>query len=60
MDRLVSFYMRGPSGFDLEFGAGGELLGPHFVLQSPSESEVWGHKLLAKGWAPTVRRLDTA
>ena len=51
MDRLVSFYMRGPSGFDLEFGAGGELLGPHFVLQSPSESEVWGHKLLAKGWA---------
>ena len=32
MDRLVSFYMRGPSGFNLELGAGGELLGPHFVL----------------------------
>jgi extradiol dioxygenase len=60
MDRLVSFYMRDPSGFDLEFGAGGELLGPHFILQSPSESEVRGHKLPAKGWAPTVRRLDTA
>jgi len=27
--------MRGfHSGFDLEFGAGGELLGPDFVLQS--------------------------
>src|SRR5260221_5565611 len=26
MDTLVSFYMRTPSGFDIEFGAGGELL----------------------------------
>ena len=27
MDTLVSCYMRSPSGFDLEFGAGGLLLG---------------------------------
>jgi extradiol dioxygenase len=59
MDRLVSFYMRGPSGFDLEFGAGGELLGPDFVMQSPSHSEVWGHKPVTKGWAPTVRKVET-
>lgn len=40
MDGLVSFYMQSPSGFDLELGVGGELLGPGFVLPSPSESEV--------------------
>src|SRR3984957_10272605 len=33
MDTLVSFYMRSPSGFDIEFGAGGEQLGPDFVQQ---------------------------
>jgi extradiol dioxygenase len=57
MDTLVSFYMRTPSGFDLEFGAGGEMLGDDFVQINPSKSEVWGHKPLLKGWAPTVTRL---
>jgi hypothetical protein len=57
MDTLVSFYMRSPSGFDIEFGTGGEQLGDDFVQQDPSSSELWGHKLLMKGWAPTVRRI---
>jgi extradiol dioxygenase len=57
MDTLVSFYMRSPSGFDIEFGAGGELLGDDFVQVNPSHSEVWGHKSVLKGWAPTVMRL---
>jgi hypothetical protein len=33
-------YMRTPSGFDIEFGAGGELLGDDFVQVNPLHSEV--------------------
>ncbi|MET7539603.1 VOC family protein [Streptomyces sp. NPDC005507] len=54
-DTLISFYMRSPTGFDIEFGAGGELLPDDFVQTSPSTSEAWGHKFVADGWAPTVR-----
>ena len=54
MDTLVSFYTRSPCGFDIEFGAGGERLGDEFVQRDPSNSELWGHKLLTRGWAPTV------
>ncbi len=36
MDTLVSFYMRSPSGFDIEFGAGGALLGDDFVQVNQS------------------------
>jgi extradiol dioxygenase len=57
MDTLVSFYMRTPGGFDIEFGAGGELLSDDIVQINPSHSEVWGHKPVLKGWAPTVTRL---
>lgn len=55
MDTLISFYMRSPSGFDIEFGAGGALLGDDFVQVNPSHSEVWGHKPVLKSWAPTVK-----
>jgi extradiol dioxygenase len=55
MDTLISFYMRTPTGFDIEFGAGGEHLSDDFVQQYPSNSEVWGHKPVTRGWAPTVR-----
>jgi extradiol dioxygenase len=54
-DTLVSFYMRSPTGFDIEFGAGGERLDDTFVQTNPSSSEAWGHKFVADGWAPTVR-----
>ena len=54
MDALVSFYMRTPSGFDMEFGAGGALLDDDFVQLDPSNPELWGHKQLIRGWAPTV------
>jgi hypothetical protein len=56
MDTLVSFYMRSPSGFDIEFGAGGQLLDDDFVQVNPSHSEAWGHKPVLQGWAPTVAR----
>ena len=54
MDALVSFYMRTPSGFDMEFGAGGALLDDDFAQLDPSNPELWGHKQLIRGWAPTV------
>lgn len=57
MDTLVSFYMRTPGDFDIEFGAGGQLLDHAFVQVNPSHSEVWGHKSVLKGWASTVTRL---
>nr|WP_239074647.1 VOC family protein [Streptomyces sp. SID10853] len=56
-DTLISFYMRSPTGFDIEFGANGELLTDDFVQTNPSTSEAWGHKFVADGWAPTVRPL---
>ncbi|MFH8600602.1 VOC family protein [Streptomyces flaveolus] len=59
-DSLISFYMRSPTGFDIEFGAGGELLPDDFVQTSPSTSEAWGHKFVADGWAPTVRPYNPA
>jgi hypothetical protein len=49
MDTLVSFYMRTPSGFDIEFGAGGELLDDDVVQVNPSHSEVLDHKTRFKG-----------
>jgi extradiol dioxygenase len=56
LDTLVSFYMRSPGGFDIEFGAGGATFDDAtFVMQSPASQEVWGHKFLTKGWAPTVK-----
>ena len=54
MDTVVSFYMRTPSGFDIEFGAGGVQHGDDFVQQDPPRSELWRHKPVLKDWAPTV------
>jgi 2,3-dihydroxybiphenyl 1,2-dioxygenase len=55
MDTLVSFYMRSPTGFDIEFGAGGVVLDGSYVQENPSTPEAWGHKFVADGWAPTVK-----
>jgi len=56
MDTLVSFYMRSPTGFDIEFGSGGVVLDEEsFIQLKPKAAEVWGHKFVAKGWAPTVK-----
>jgi extradiol dioxygenase len=59
MDTLVSFYMRSPTGFDIEFGAGGVVLDDEtFIQETPSSPEVWGHKFVAPGWAPTVKPVE--
>lgn len=60
MDTLVSFYMRSPTGFDIEFGAGGVVLDENYVQVNPSTPEAWGHKFLTPGWAPTVKPIAGA
>lgn len=45
-DKMISFYMRTPSGFDIEFGCGGEqtvdwtTVTPTFTIKE----DLWGHK----------------
>jgi hypothetical protein len=51
----IAVHPGSPSGFDIEFGAGGERLGDDFVQVNPSHSEVRGHKPVVKSWAPTVK-----
>jgi len=46
-DHMTSFYLRTPSGCDLEYGVGGRLLDESWVptwFRSPS---IWGHKRVA-------------
>ncbi|MET9080850.1 VOC family protein [Streptomyces sp. NPDC004237] len=56
-DTLISFYMRTPTGFDIEFGAGGELRDANFVQTTPSNPEAWGHKFVGDGLPATIRPL---
>jgi extradiol dioxygenase len=30
-----------------------------FVQENPSTPEVWGHKFVAEGWAPTVLSVES-
>ena len=45
-DKMISFYMRTPAGFDIEYGCGGELcddwtkVTPTFTIKE----DLWGHK----------------
>ena len=44
-DGTVSFYMRGPSGFDVEIGWDGLLVGPDWVEHEfAGGGDVWGHR----------------
>lgn len=45
-DKMVSFYVRSPSGFDVEYGCGG-LLTPDWSAFTPTitqKEDLWGHK----------------
>jgi extradiol dioxygenase len=47
MDTMISFYLRTPTGFDVEFGANGELIDDAtFVQTNPSYSQAWGHRTI--------------
>jgi 3,4-dihydroxy-9,10-secoandrosta-1,3,5(10)-triene-9,17-dione 4,5-dioxygenase len=43
-DRMVSFYMRGPSGFDVEVGCDGVLVDDAWCDREVGGTEPWGHK----------------
>lgn len=46
-DQMVSFQVRTPSGFDIEYGWGAIMLDEHWVAtRSPAPAEIWGHRWL--------------
>jgi len=51
-DGTVSFYMQGPSGFDVEIGWDGRLVGEDWVEHEFSGGDEWGHHGLAGAIAP--------
>jgi len=43
-DKMLSFYMQNPSGFNVEYGWGGRLVDDStWVVQQHTEGSVWGH-----------------
>ena len=47
-DQMISFYVQTPSGFRLEYGAGGLLIDPDtHVATRYTDDKVWGHQ-----WTP--------
>jgi 2,3-dihydroxybiphenyl 1,2-dioxygenase len=43
-DRMLSFYMESPSGFEVEYGCGGRLIDEaDWSLEVFDKSEIWGH-----------------
>ncbi len=44
-DRMTSFYVRSPSGFEIEYGWGGLLVNDDdWVVRTYDAGSVWGHK----------------
>jgi 2,3-dihydroxybiphenyl 1,2-dioxygenase len=46
-DHMVSFYVRTPSGIEVEYGCGGVLIDdPAWIVTTYDGASVWGHRLL--------------
>jgi 3,4-dihydroxy-9,10-secoandrosta-1,3,5(10)-triene-9,17-dione 4,5-dioxygenase len=44
-DHMVSFYMRNPSGFGLEYGWGGRLIDDRiWQVNTYDRANIWGHR----------------
>ena len=43
-DRMTSFYVRTPSGFEIEYGCGGVLVDDGWSVDSYDAISIWGHK----------------
>lgn len=44
-DRMLSFYMESPSGFEIEYGCGGRLIDERtWSLEVFDKAEIWGHR----------------
>lgn len=49
-DRMVSFYVRTPSGFDIEYGTGGRTVDDDtWVARQTTAHSVWGHRFFGGG-----------
>jgi 3,4-dihydroxy-9,10-secoandrosta-1,3,5(10)-triene-9,17-dione 4,5-dioxygenase len=49
-DQMVSFYVRTPSGFDIEYGTGGATVDDStWVARQTTAHSVWGHRFLRGG-----------
>nr|AMK59592.1 2,3-dihydroxybiphenyl dioxygenase [uncultured bacterium UPO76] len=57
-DHMTSFYLRGPSGFEIEYGFGGVLIEDQesWVAGSYDAMSIWGHKPPAKPVLPGIIR----
>lgn len=43
-DKMVSFYVRTPSGFDIEYGCGGLVIDPdNWIATTSLKPSIWGH-----------------
>ncbi|MBB5918614.1 2,3-dihydroxybiphenyl 1,2-dioxygenase [Nocardia transvalensis] len=42
-DKMISFYVRTPGGWDLEFGCEGMLVGDSYVAEEMTADSYWGH-----------------
>nr|BAF48518.1 2, 3-dihydroxybiphenyl 1, 2-dioxygenase [Rhodococcus sp. HA99] len=47
-DQMVSFYVRSPSGFDIEYGWGAIPVGANWSVSQYDRTSIWGHKMIAK------------
>lgn len=43
-DKMISFYVRTPGGWDLEFGCEGMMVGPDYVAEEMTADSYWGHE----------------
>lgn len=55
-DQMVSFYMRTPSGYWLEYGWGGVVIDDNnWAIKNYSQLSDWGHKFTPPGGAPDAQ-----
>jgi extradiol dioxygenase len=57
-DLMTSFYVRTPSGFEIEYGWGGRLVDNEqsWVVASYGATSIWGHKPPAEHLMPGIMR----
>jgi 2,3-dihydroxybiphenyl 1,2-dioxygenase len=58
-DRMLSFYMRSPAGFEVEIGCDGRLIDDGWVVNRFSDGDEWGHHgLTAEAMIDSVKAQD--
>jgi 3,4-dihydroxy-9,10-secoandrosta-1,3,5(10)-triene-9,17-dione 4,5-dioxygenase len=62
-DDDISFYLRTPSGVDIQYGHGGRMIADDEKWTNPAtmtDTRVWGHKVLIQGLGAAVRPAQEA